>query len=94
MHAFQEKRIFLQQGDTLGVNVKLFALISIINQKFRSVRFGRTLGSEFGRTELPFDICRTKPSCSAGQLAKVRPKRTYGSPLLYFNILEQAYPNS
>ena len=63
MHEFQEKLIFLQKEDILGENMELFALILI---KIKSLgQFGlaeRTLGSEFGRTELTFDMCRTERS--------------------------------
>ena len=52
MHELQEKYIFLQKEDILRKNTELFALILIKNKKFGSVRFGRTLGSEFSRTEL------------------------------------------
>ena len=52
MDELQEKRIFLQKGDILGKNIETFVLILIMNQKLGLVRFGRTLGSEFGRTEL------------------------------------------
>ena len=62
MHEFQEKQIFLQKEDIFGKNIEVFALILIKNQKFGSVRFGRTLGSEFGQTELSFDLCRTEPN--------------------------------
>ena len=44
MHDFQEKLIFLQKEDILGKNIEVFSLILIKNQKFGSVRFGRTLG--------------------------------------------------
>ena len=60
----------LQKEDIFWENIELFALILIKNQKFGSVRFGRTLGSEFGRTELSFDMCQTESNCSAEQFGK------------------------
>ena len=51
----------------------MYTLILLINQKFGSVRFGRTLGSEFGRTELTFEMCRTEPNCSAEKFGRTEP---------------------
>ena len=67
----------------MGKNIELFALTLIKNQKFGSFWFGRTLESEFGRTELSFDMYRTEPNriVRPNSSAKIRPNRTFGSPL-------------
>ena len=54
--------------------MEIFTLILLIDSG--SVRFSRTLGSEFGRTELTFEMCRTEPNCSAEKFG--RTKRTMG----------------